>query len=136
MTVKQRRHIEMEKMQREWERQRHSHGLTASHGGWSFNNGCKYICVCVCVCVCVIWTCENRITDCSSTSLTLTMFWFRGWTALILKSFGFIYFVCFVFVWSVWLLRIPRQISMALNMIISWGLISEKDWILHWYMLG
>ena len=50
MTVKQRRPIEMEKMQRERERQRQSHGLTASHGGRSFNNGCKYIYVCVCVC--------------------------------------------------------------------------------------
>ena len=59
--------------------------------------------------------------------------WFGGSRALILKAFVFCFFFFFG---SVCLLRTPQQISMASNLIISWGLLARKDWILQWHKLG
>ena len=145
------------------------HGLTASHGVWSFKNGCKYPKK-----ISLIWTSNKAISliflhrailwvkrivlvngsqltrsDCTVQSrfqnqvyrlfkhffnVDNALVWrFKGFDS---KSFCFCFCFCVFFFWSVCLLRTPQQISMASNLIISWGLLAGKDWILQWHKLG
>ena len=142
------------------------HGLTASHGVWSCNNGCKHPKK-----ISLIWTCDRaisliflhrvilwvkRIVLVNGSQLTRSTYtvqsrfqnhvyrlfkhFFNVDNVLVWRFKGFdsksFCFCVFFFFGSVCLLRTPQQISMASNLIISWGLLARKDWILQWHKLG